>query len=183
MGNTWTHSEWGTFEYDGVDWVRPVDVPGFGAFAGKGKSKKGKFDLSFYAEHEEDRPSSAAVAAAAKVLANSEALVGKVANALWDDFNGRGPESGMWWHGSLDEVAEVLADEGQSAPARAEDLLPLMRLHAIRVHKEVDGYDKPIVELCFHAPFEEEHGVGVLTDGVRIVGTGYTSSVTPFETD
>src|SRR5690348_8835547 len=62
MGNTWTHSEWGTFEYDGVDWVRPVDVPGFGAFAGKGKSKKGKFDLSFYAEHEEDRPSSAAVA-------------------------------------------------------------------------------------------------------------------------
>jgi hypothetical protein len=35
--------------------------------------------------------------------------------------------------------------------------------------------------LAFEAPFEEEHGVGVLTDGVAILGTGYRYDVTPFK--
>jgi hypothetical protein len=34
--------------------------------------------------------------------------------------------------------------------------------------------------LSFHAAFEENHGVGVLTDGETIVGTGYGADVTPF---
>ena len=51
------------------------------------------------------------------------------------------------------------------------------------MHNEVDGYDKPIVELSFGAAFEEEHGVGILTDGAKIIGIGYSYDVTPFESD
>jgi hypothetical protein len=43
------------------------------------------------------------------------------------------------------------------------------------------GYEKPVVELSFHAAFEEEHGVGVLTDGNTILGTGYSVDVRPFK--
>jgi hypothetical protein len=56
-----------------------------------------------------------------------------------------------------------------------------MRLSSICVRPRVEGYDKPIVELRFAAAFEEEHGVGVLTDGGKILGTGYSVDVTPYE--
>ena len=32
-------------------------------------------------------------------------------------------------------------------------------------------------------PFEEEHGVGVLTDGRTILGTGYSSDVSPYPSE
>lgn len=51
--------------------------------------------------------------------------------------------------------------------------------HLLR--KSVDGYDEPIVELSFSAPFEDEHGVGVMTDGQSVLGIGYSCDVTPFE--
>jgi hypothetical protein len=84
----------------------------------------------------------------------------------------------MWWHGDLDALAEVL-DDGRR-PARAEDLLGLMQLSGVVVRRDVDGHDGPLAELRFHAAFEEEHGVGVLTDGTTIVGTGYSCDVLPF---
>ena len=39
----------------------------------------------------------------------------------------------------------------------------------------------PLVELSFHAAFEEEHGVSVLTDGDSILGTGYYLDVVPYD--
>ena len=44
--------------------------------------------------------------------------------------------------------------------AAARRLLKVMRLFRISVRKSADGYDKPAVELCFWAAFEEEHNVG-----------------------
>jgi malic enzyme len=38
---------------------------------------------------------------------------------------------------------------------------------------------KAIVALSLHADFEEEHGVGVLTDGEAILGLGYSADVLP----
>ena len=35
----------------------------------------------------------------------------------------------------------------------------------------------------FRAAFEDEHGVGVLTDGKKVLGLGYSADVTPFGTD
>jgi len=171
-----------SLEWDGNAWKKTVDVPAFKAF--KYGGSQGKTDVMFYTVNEDDKPSPAAIAVAAKVLANQKELVGKVIEALWDDFNGEGPDSGMYWHGDLDQVAEELADDDDvSPPRKASDLAKLMSCPTIAVHQEVEGYEKPIVELSFGAAFEEEHGVGILTDGAKIIGIGYSHDVTPFESD
>jgi predicted DNA-binding WGR domain protein len=172
-----------SLEWDGDVWKKAVNAPAFKAF--KYGGSQGKTDVVFYVDDKDDKPSPAAIAVAAKVLANQKELIGKVIQALWDDFNGEGPDTGMYWHGDLDQVAEGLemADDEASPPKKANDLFKLMSCPTIAVHKEVDGYEKPIVELSFGAAFEEEHGVGILTDGAKIIGIGYSYDVTPFESD
>ena len=87
----------------------------------------------------------------------------------------------MWWHGDLDQVADGLEDAELTPPKKADDMFKLMNFAGIRVHPSVHRFKKPIAELYFGAAFEEEHGVGVLTDGERILGTGYSLDVTPFK--
>ena len=57
----------------------------------------------------------------------------------------------------------------------------VMRLSQIAIRKQIHGYERPVVEMSFAAAFEEEHGVGILTDGKTILGTGYQSSVSLFK--
>jgi hypothetical protein len=185
MASTWTHPKRGQFKYDGTGWLGEVDAPGFDAFQyDSGYSNAGpptgKYELLFEADSEKDVPSAAAVALAEKVLADPAKLVTKVTAALWGDFTGRGPGSGMWWHGDLDQVAEAMDDADLPPPQGPDDLLNLMRLFQITIRKGADGYDKPVAELCFWAPFEEEHNVGVLTDGEKVLGAGYHIDVRPF---
>ena len=178
MGATWDHPELGrfTFDDDAQAWSGTVDVPAFRAFAwdtgySNAPRSQGRHELVFEADDEDDVPSPAMVALALEVLANQANLVPVVTQALWDDFNGHG-SPGMWWHGQLAQVvAAMYADEPASGPA---DLLKELQVSDISVRKEVDGHDGPIVELNFHASFEEEHGVGILTDGRTVLGTGYS---------
>ena len=191
MPRTWRHPKLGEFRYDALDWARIVSVPAFKAFSydtgyPNARRSRGKHGLMFEADDENDLPSPAAVALAEKVLANQGKLVAKVRDALWDDFNGRGPKTGNWWHGDLDTVAEQMADSigpppRPRPPKSADDVLKLMRLSYIRVGENVHGDVGLVAELSFHAPFEEEHGVAVLTDGERILGIGYTADVVPFK--
>jgi hypothetical protein len=88
----------------------------------------------------------------------------------------------MYWHGDLDAVAEGLEFEDTLKPPRkAADLPRLMQLTNIAIQKRKHGQDKPLAELSFAAAFEEEHGVGVLTDGKTILGIGYSADVRPFK--
>src|SRR3954464_3212353 len=99
-----------------------------------------------------------------------------------------------WWHGDLGNVI----DWGMGAQERLKSALPWvtadlpllagpdalrhwMRLSRIWVRKKVERWNGPLVELSFTAAFEPEHGVGILTDGDAIVGTGYDYDVTPFK--
>jgi uncharacterized protein DUF6985 len=184
MGSTWDHPDLGRFKYERMAWRKTVNVPAFKLFAydtgySNARRSTGKHELTFDADDEHDIPSQAAVRLASKVLMNQADLVTKVTKALWDDFNGRGPNSGLWWHGALNEVAEAMdAEEPLGGP---DDLLAVMQLSQILVWKRVDDYEKPVVELSFLAAFEPEHGVGVLTDGETILGTGYMVDVVPFK--
>ena len=105
----------------------------------------------------------------------------------------------MWWHGKLKEI------EKQTSPLKApKDLLDLLQLDIIYIQKPQPGRSDPFIlnpfngkkvkappraavpasaELEFHAAFEEEHGVGILTDCNSILGIGYSTDVTPFRTD
>src|SRR5262245_33670876 len=149
MGSTWDHPELGRFKFDGVVWSKTIDVPAFKSFSydtgyRNARRSKGRHTLAFEADDANDVPSRVAVKLAAKVLANQADLVGKVVKALWEDFNGRGPDSGMWWHGALDQVAEGMDPEQR--PKGPDDLLALLQLEQISVCKCVDGYEKPVVE-------------------------------------
>jgi hypothetical protein len=186
MAARWVHPELGAFEYDRLGWVKILKVPAFKSFGydcgwSTAPRPPGTIILAFEADNEEDLPSSKAVALAYKVLANDAVLVAKVITALWDDFNGRGPDSGMWWHGDLDLVVEAM--ETEYRPRGAGDLLDHLHLYCIRVRKRVGDRKRPLVELRFHADFEWEHGVGVLTDGKNIRGTGTCCDLRPFEVE
>ena len=127
-------------------------------------------------------PSSDAAALALKLLANQESLAGEIVRVLWEEFNGRGPRSGMWWHGDLAQV--VQSGEGEKVPAlrSADALLGWMHPNGIIVRQSGTRSDQsPIIEITCSAVFEVEHGVGILTDGEMVLGTGYIYDVEPFE--
>jgi hypothetical protein len=185
MAATWDHPNLGRFEYGDNGWTRMVDVPAFKAFSydtgySNAPRSKGKHKLVFGAIDESHLPSAADVTVAERVLANHAALVGVITRALWDDFNDRGPDSGMWWHDDLEAVAKSFKSHKLPPPTKPEDLLPLMQPSGILVREMPPGYDRRMVELTFHAAFEEEHGVSVLTDGEAVLGIGYNLDVTPF---
>lgn len=187
MGSTWDHPQLGSFKFvDGAWWTTTVDVPAFKAFAydtgfRNAPRSTGKHRLAFQAYEETDLPSPQAIKLASKVLANQAKLVAIVTHALWDDFNGRGPGSSMWWHGDLAQVAEMTGED--QPPTGPDDLLALMQVSQITVRKDVEGHDEPLVELSFHAAFDDEHGVSVLTDGETVLGMGSWGEITPFQAD
>lgn len=184
MAATWSHPTLGTFKFkDGIAWSKIIAMPAFQSFAydeGYSDSRKsdGMHELSFEADDKDDLPSPEAVALADKALANQAKLVTKVTKALWEDFNGRGPGSGMWWHGKLDDVADAMGED--EPPSCAEDLLALLQVECLTIRKEIDGHEGPLVELSFQAAFEGEHGVSALTDGDNILGLGYMTDATLF---
>jgi hypothetical protein len=185
MAAAWDHPKLGRFEYSDGGWTRVVEVPAFKSFSydtaySNAPRSKGKHKLIFGAFDKSDLPSPAAVAVAEKVLANHASLVGIVTHALWEDFNGRGPGSGIWWQGNLEAVNKSFTFDKLPVPTKPEDLLPVMQPAAIVVREMFPGYESPMVELKFHATFEEEHGVSVLTDGQSVLGIGYNLDVVPF---
>src|SRR5438477_469409 len=91
-----------------------------------------------------------------------------VSQDLVDIVNGAGPDSGTYWHGELDLVTHGM--ESGEPPRNARDLFKLMGLSEIRIRKPAPRAQPPLAELNFHAAFEEEHGVGVLTDALEIRG-------------
>src|SRR5262249_18004560 len=106
MKNAWTHPQLGSLKYDrGRDgWTGTIEVPGFIAFTHTwdGEALE-QFDLVMESADEADTPSPEATALVLKLLTNQKSLPRQIVNALWEDFNGRGPRSGMWWHGDLDQ--------------------------------------------------------------------------------
>jgi hypothetical protein len=182
---TWDHPKLGRFEYEGAGWTRLVEVPAFKTFSyetgySNAPRSKRKHKLVFGTFDESHLPSAADVAVAERVLVNHKSLVGVVTRALWEDFNGRGPDSGMWWHGDLEAVAKSFKSHKLPPPTKPEDLLAVMQPSGVLVRETFPGYDSPMVELTFHAAFEEEHGVSVLTDGNSVLGIGYNLDVMPF---
>jgi len=211
MAATWKHPELGTFKFD-YGWVGTIKAPGFKAFAydtgnGNAEPATGRYKLSFEAKDEKDLPSPELIQVAQLLLADQAAIVSLITAALWDEFNGRGPKSVVWWYGNLKEVAHAVVSGYSNAPKSqtlksARDLLAVLRLYDISILKEQKAapsrvgvnpftkqemkfkprpYQPPSAELNFHAAFEIEHGLGVRTDGKSVLGVGYWGEVQPFQ--
>ena len=101
------------------------------------------------------------------------------------------PDSGMWWHGDLanvnrggnraSAVYESLAGYDLPIPTCAEDLKKVLEPKDLTIRRHPSLPERWLAEFNFHAGFDVEHGVGVLADGVRILGIGYSSDASLFE--
>jgi hypothetical protein len=109
------------------------------------------------------------------VMADPRALVDRVVNALWEEFNGRGADSGVWWRDNIKQINKSFASDGLPPPKRADDLLPALQLTSLSIFNEWWDYPAPILYLDFHAAFEEEHGVAMLGDSERMLGAGFAA--------
>ncbi|MBC8140804.1 MAG: hypothetical protein H7Y38_05120 [Armatimonadetes bacterium] len=179
---TWNHPQWGMFVWDEYAWLSDVVAPGFDIFTydtrnGNALLQGSVYEVGFESD-EGEPPSPEVVAVVEKVVARSSAIADAVVTALWNDFAGDPPKSGMWWHGDLESVSEGI----EPPPTAPGDLPALLRLNRIIARDRDYGTGTPVVELSFHAAFEEEHGVGILTDGEIILGTGYCYDVSPYGT-
>ena len=175
MVTTWKHPDLGTFHHDGFAWIREVSLPAFEVFSLRARRRSAKPALMFDIEEETEVPTREMVAVAKRILGNGESLVEKVLKALWLDFNGRGPGSGMWWNGNLADVTKYILDPKTKQPielGEPSDIAPLMRLMSMRIAPEHREFKKPLAELAFRAEFEIEHGVEILPDGSRVLGIG-----------
>ena len=167
---TWRHPVFGRFTCKHGLITGKVTVRGFARF---GRPKRPPLmGVNFLARKNADAPPPALVDLLTRTIGNAESLAKKICRALWDDLRGRGPGSGMWWHGQLQEVNAALPK-----PLASEaDVAAALRPYDLTVHTRRTG----AVEINFHSTFEEEHGVGVLTNGTKVIGIGYSGDVAPF---
>ncbi|MCP4148636.1 MAG: hypothetical protein GY757_12895 [bacterium] len=187
---TWKDAQLGTFTYDEYTWTRSFELPAFSVFRYFGFNKplaqngNPVVELMFEADDERDIPTEGEITVAGRTINNHQQLVNEGTEALFNDFLGKGPGSGMWWHGDIEHVREIVAesfDDPQSIPLdNPPHLHMLMGQPSIMVQESGYGYDQACAIISFEAVFEVEHGIGMLTDGNRILGVGYQMDVSPF---
>src|SRR5438046_2625517 len=101
MSQAWKHPQLGTFKLDKKRdcWVGTRSLPAFKVFKWEVKSAKAAAQHELRFRNAAGRePSAGAVKLALNVIANQSKLPSLVASTLWEEFNGRGPKSEMWWH-------------------------------------------------------------------------------------
>ncbi|MEM8671501.1 MAG: hypothetical protein AAGG48_28535 [Planctomycetota bacterium] len=171
---TWTHPTLGEFEYDEIGWIGEISLPGMRHFY---RDAPADFDwavteTTFESESTDKFPSEQMIAVAIDIFANNERLISDGVRILFDDIAGTGPNSGMWWHSALAKVNEKLAGESMKLDD-ATDLFEILDGPSIFVQESGCDFDRACGIIEFHTPIDEEHGVGWLTDGNKILGTGY----------
>ncbi len=69
---------------------------------------------------------------------------------------------------------------GLPVPDSAEELKLILEPGDLTVRRDPEDILKWIAEFNYYAGFDVEHGIGVLTDGVDILGIGYASDASRF---
>jgi hypothetical protein len=192
VAKNWKHPKLGQFTaHKSGHWSRQMNVPAFAAFSydtGYSNAHRSTGDITFtfspwLANDHLDAPTPGMIAVAEKILDDPKKTVQMVAEALWQDFNGRGPDSGMWWHGEMDEIFPTFEELKLPPPTRGEDVLNLLNPDGIDVFDRSWDLPDPVAYLQFHAAFEQEHGLTLLSNGDAILGIGYAGGeVSPWKT-
>lgn len=171
----WSHPKLGELKLGIVDWEGQIELPSFARF--DSPLPVGQYDLTLARKDKgEPHPDKGLVDAVVAVVESEAVLADRVLQALWQDLNGTGPETGNWWYGKLDN-GEINAFVGDP-PTGAKDLIIYFELQRLEARFAPD--DSPLVELCCHGDWEEEHGVGVLVEKDEVIGIGYALDVVPF---
>jgi hypothetical protein len=198
MSRTWSHPRLGTFENDGVWWRREITIPSLTSFTyidaavREYRSKPEAFELVLKCDSEGEQPNEQMASLAVAIFDNESTLVPNVLRAIWSELNGQGPESGMWWNGDLPNahrggnwrsaVYDSLTELELPVPTCADDLKKVLEPRDLTIRRASYRSGPWVGEFNFHAGFDVEHGIGVLTDGSVILGIGYSSDASLFET-
>jgi hypothetical protein len=194
MPKSWKHPRFGAFvgaklqSGDGprVCWTTEVELPAFRKLkyvkfpSRRNPPPPTKYPLSIWRGKRLDKPPNAAIEVMTPLVDRQKEIVQAIANTFWDEFNGKGPSSGYWWYGALKKKGRlkwILRDCELAGP---KDILAALNLESVLIRNDVDGYNDFVIHLWLHSGFEVEHGVGILTDGHKIIGTGYMMDVMPY---
>lgn len=105
------------------------------------------------------------------LMNNAARLPDLVVDALWNELSGNEMESSYWWAHPTHGLGEVNRNLNEPITKR-DDLWRVLHPGSLFVRK--DHGDKQLTAgIGFSCDFEEEHGLDVLTDGFRVLGTGY----------
>src|SRR4051794_27383272 len=104
MARKWKHRTLGEFVVGDSVWERKMKVPAFAAFSyamrySNARRSTGEIRLlltTWLGGDHLDEPTPGMISVAEKIVGDPSEMVRKVVAALWEDFNGRGPDSGMW---------------------------------------------------------------------------------------
>ncbi|MEM6561392.1 MAG: hypothetical protein AAF656_07310, partial [Planctomycetota bacterium] len=96
---------------------------------------------------------------------------------VWDEFTGAEPQGRYWWSGQLDQV-NSLFEKPLSGP---DDLIDHLDPHTLFVTEDFHGDEQLVAGFHCSCDFEEEHGLDILTDGQRVLGTGYSGEARKYE--
>ena len=169
---SWNHPELGPFKFHCNAWVREIPMLGFA----ETKDGTTEIELLIEADSESDTPSAALKELADQTIANHKSLLQFGIELLWNDFHGNGPDSGMWWHGNVEHIYEILDSRfGDRILDQPDGLYSLLEKASVIIQASGYGIDKPCSIIGFESPVDVEHGIGLLSDGTRIVGLGYRS--------
>jgi hypothetical protein len=184
---THKHKTLGTFrreDYFGdIRWNTTLEIPSFASFKDYRDTKSRrtkKVDVHIFQE----TPTKAAFAMLAKIKRNQKTLVKNIKLAFFNDFNGVGPDSGMWWR--LEPVNLALSCReamdkkfGRDRIHFPDDLDVLLYAPSIEISNENNSSSiRTLVDMG--AIFEDDHGVSALTDGKTVLGLGYSGDASEF---
>lgn len=183
--HSWEHPVLGFISPTDYFWKSTVQLPAFRAFEYSCGSEQQRESWTWLLFEGEDRPSEAAVEFAVRIVEIQETLADRVRLAMWDELAGTGPNSGMWWHGQLeqinaDEVAFTRPGDEPATIREPTDLNRHLGVPQVVIRDTVYGVDGLVAEVAFASTFDVEHGVGVLDDGTAVIGIGYQTDALPF---
>jgi|688.fasta_scaffold462402_1 hypothetical protein len=188
MSKTWADARFGQLTFEEFYWSTRIAVPAFAVYSYRPEFAleilpDGECELEMHIREDYTEnpplPLPELCAVVERVLQNQSLLAPAVATALWKEFEGSGPRSGMWWHGNIPLLMEH--SNPSLPPLDGPDAIySLLRLVSVEGRPRGPGYRDPLVTLTFDAEFDEEHGIGVLTDGDSVVGIGYGGDPSPF---
>lgn len=179
MPKSFKHETLGTLKFDDIDdrWTGKVTLDAaFGAHRWPRK-------LELQLPGDEAGPDPKGIALVLPLVEHAATLPDLIVDALWGELTGREKENGHWWakKNGLKTANEGLEDEGSDPIEERDDLWRVLHPHALFVRDDFHGDGEPTAGVAFACDFEEEHGLDVLTDGTRILGTGYAEDAEKYK--
>ena len=192
----WNHPTLGKFIAGYTGWQRDFHLPALsrctyewgGGFRVQSNTT---VEFAFPDDFDEDEdelvyPQPTAATLAETVIRDIEKLVDRCLDAIYAELTGCGIKSMMWWNGDLATINERITSvfsgriDAPTTLGTRDDLLSLLGNASIRIRDSAYQFEFPHAIFQFSAAFDDEHGIGVVTDGKSMLGSGYQNDPFPY---